>query len=420
MNKTESQVLGSILFKPETFYDCLRYKVTAESFVEGKNIKLWSAMESLHAKGKNIDPVSLCLQITLKDSDREWDDYMSGLVDSVYTAQYVNDHIKRLKEREAHRKALLIMEDASKSTDENMIGNTIGKLMKLQFSDSVDAVKMGDYRQGKMEQWRKAKDKGFVGIPFCISEINQYLGGWREGCFALLGGYRGEGKSTLLRQDAYSQARAGRKALLFSLEDPADIASAGIAGLHAGVSTFHLDTGAAYEESLRKIDNGWKELADMPLWIQSSNLTITQIVGAAEAMYYQHGLDIIYGDHVQYITPLVLPGMSRNDTMSHYSNTLAGLAKRLGIPNVWTSQLGRASERENRKPRLSDLRDSGCLEQDARQVGLLYWDGDKGHHIFEVAKNNYGISGKDVDIWRMDGKHRFSAVAPMSDKEAQI
>jgi len=416
MNKTESQVLGSILFKPETFYDCLKHKVTAETFTQDKSIKLWQAMEALHAKAKNIDPVSLCIQITGNDSDDEWDDYMNELVDSVYTAEYVADHIKRLKEREAHRKALLIMEDARTSKDDNMIGNTIGELMKLQANDSVEAQKMGDFRQAKVEQWRTAKEKGFVGLPFCISEVNQYLGGHRNGCFSLLGGYRGEGKSTLLRQDAYSQARAGRKVLLFSLEDPADIASAGIAGLHAGVSTFHLDTGAAYEDSLAKIDCGWKALADMPLWIQSNNMTISQIVGASEAMYYQHGLDIIYGDHVQYITPLVLPGLNRNDTMSHYSNTLAGMAKRLDIPVMWASQLGRSSERENRKPRLSDLRDSGTLEQDARQVLLLYWDGEKNHHILEVAKNNYGISGKDVDIWRMDGKNRFSAVAPVQGR----
>jgi replicative DNA helicase len=337
---------------------------------------------------------------------------MQDLVDEIYSTHDVADHIKRLKERERRRKALLVMEDAPKDTSDEMVSNVVGELMQLQSCGESEAMKVGDFRQAKVEQWREAKKNGFVGLPFCIAEINQYLGGWRPGCFSILGGYRGEGKSTLLRQDAYTQARAGHKVMLFSLEDPGDIASASIAGMHAGVSTFHCDTGQAYEETLRKIDAGWKELADMPLWIQSNSMGINQIIGEIESRYYKDGLEAVYLDHVQYISPLILPRMTRNDTMSHYSNMITGVARRLNISMIGASQLSRSSEKENRKPKLSDLRDSGTLEQDARQIMLLYWDGEKNHHVLEVAKNNYGISGKSVDLWRMDGKHRFSAVAP--------
>ena len=132
MNKTESQVLGSILYKPETFYDCLRHKVTAESFVEGKHIKLWGAMDALYAKGKNIDAISLCIQIAGKDHDDEWSMFMQDLVDEIYSTHDVDDHIKRLKERERRRKALLVMEDAPNDTSDEMVGNVVGELSRMR------------------------------------------------------------------------------------------------------------------------------------------------------------------------------------------------------------------------------------------------------------------------------------------------
>jgi replicative DNA helicase len=99
--------------------------------------------------------------------------------------------------------------------------------------------------------------------------------------------------------------------------------------------------------------------------------------------------------------------MSRNDTMAHYSQCIVNMAKRLDIAAVCASQFSRASEKESRKPRLSDLRDSGSLEQDARQIILLYWDAEADSFMLEVAKNNYGQSGEAVEVIRYGDMQRF-------------
>jgi replicative DNA helicase len=290
------------------------------------------------------------------------------------------------------------------------VDNVISALVHLTETGDIPIYSMGDLREDKINQWETALEKGFVGVPFCLPSVNSILGGWRNGCFSIIGAYRGSGKSTLARQDAYHNAMNGRNVLLLSLEDPADIAGAGIAGLHSGQNTFLLDKGEGGQTMIDKLNNGWKEIADMPLRIISCPLTMTKIVATAEMLHKKQPLDIIYVDHIQFISPLIMPHMSRNDTLSHYSLELSGLAKRLNIPVVALSQLNRNSEQQNRKPKLSDLRDSGSLEQDARQVLILFWDGEKKHFQIEVAKNNYGASFQTVGVYRCDGKNKFEEV----------
>jgi replicative DNA helicase len=309
---------------------------------------------------------------------------------------------------------------ASESGTDEVISDCVNKLMQINLRPDIPILKLSDIRQEKIEQWKKAKQTGQVGVPFCINGVNKILGGWRERCFAILAGYRGEGKSTLARQDAYYNAMAGRGAVVFSLEDPYDIAGASIVGCHAGLSTFHCDIGDAFDETIEKFDNSWQELNDLPLWIVSASLGINEIVAIAEMLKLRHKISIIYIDHIQYIIPLLLKGHNRNETISYYSNTLSGLAKRLGIPVIALSQLNRSSEQEGRKPRLSDLRDSGSLEQDARQVLMLIRDKENDCHLIQVAKNNYGISGKEVKVWRLDGKHKFSETQPVTKEESEI
>jgi len=202
-------------------------------------------------------------------------------------------------------------------------------------------------------------------------------------------------------------AKQGVKVLLFSLEDPADIASASIVGNHAEISVFGLDTGKCNPGNLTRIEEAWRNIGDLPLWIVGGSLGIDTIDTTARMMKMKHDIDLVIIDHIQYIPPYIMKGMSRNDTVAHYSARSVAIASDLDCHVCNLSQFSRSSEKENRKPRLSDLRDSGTLEQDCRQALLLFYDGEKGHHVLEVAKNNYGQSGVEIDVERVDGRQRF-------------
>jgi len=262
----------------------------------------------------------------------------------------------------------------------------------------------------KVEQWRQAKGKGYVGVPSSFGEVNKYLGGYRHGVMTVLGGYRGEGKSTLARQEALGLAQKGYKVLLCSMEDPGDIAAAGIAGNYSGRSVFHLDTGEDDAQHIDQIEADWKNLASIPLHIASGSMKIEDIETAAMLHAARHGLDFLIVDHIQFITPYKLAGMDRNGTIATYTQRLVAILTKHKIPGLVLSQLSRDSEKESRKPRLSDLRDSGCIEQDARAVLLLYFNGETQTHRLEIAKNNFGISGKAFEIRRLDGRQRFEMV----------
>jgi replicative DNA helicase len=263
------------------------------------------------------------------------------------------------------------------------------------------------FREEKVAQWEAAKDTGFVGLPSSIREIDQKLGGYRRKVMCMIGGYRGEGKSLLLRQELYSMAKRGFKTLLVTLEDPEDIAAAVVAGHVSRQSIFALDTGMSSDFTRREVDEAWEGMASIPMWTVYAR-TIQEIVSVCSAHKATHGLDAIGIDHIQYISPYQLPKMDRNGTVALYSGAICGMLKDLDAAGLVASQFSRRAESEGRRPKLSDLRDSGTLEQDCRQALLLSRDGD--NHILEVAKNNFGPSGQDITLRRIGQEHRFEAV----------
>jgi replicative DNA helicase len=374
----------------------------------------WESIEKLVLKGKPIDALRIVDGIK-----GEFPDAMRSIeaaIDQLGSVYHVRAYIADVRKAERSRKARELMAASSnkleiepETADDTISAATAG-LMKIAMKSDIPIRQVGEMRAEKIAQWNAAADGKIIGVPFCLPRVNASLGGWRRGSFSVIGAYRGTGKSTLARQDCYYNAREGRKALLISLEDPADIAAASIAGMHTRTSTFQLDTGTGSRTRIDIVNEGWKELDDLPLWIVSCPMKIEDICAVAEMMHARYTLDMVYVDHIQYIQPLVLPHHNRVTTVGSYSLTLAGLAKKLDVPVIALSQLSRDSEKENRKPRLSDLRDSGSIDQDARQV-LLLSKSDDGFNI-ELAKNNYGPSSKDTPVWRMDGENRFTDMNP--------
>jgi replicative DNA helicase len=344
--------------------------------------------------------------------------YLHRLIDSCPTIAHTAYYLKILMDKAQRRAGIEtarameaeLYEEESDRTATDIIAEHQSRLVSFGCHNTLRIRKLKDYAPEKLEQWEAAKGTGHVGVPSMIPGVNYYLGGYRPGTVIVLGGFRNEGKSTITRQDCKELAKHGFPVGLFTIEDPGDIASASMVGSEAGVSVIDLDTGRAPDETMLKVLSTWDKMGDLPLYIIDGAITIGQIGMFATVLVQRYGVRMIWIDHVQKIPPYCLPRMSRNDTMATYSQALTEYAKRLRIPIGVVSQLSRESEKEKRKPRLSDLRDSGTLEQDARQVLLLYWDGVAKHHYCEIAKNNYGVSYKRIGVRRMDGRQMFDLV----------
>jgi len=411
MSRHERNIIASALLDPDrALYLCAKEGIGTQHFTD-KLLPVWEAILELAAGGKNIHIETVCEQMGKLD-DNKYSKAMRRMVDECPSAYVAEEAVDGLKDDYLKRKLSTHLSSATEALTSqkgvDVMESLQTQLAGLGEHGGFEVRRLGDYAESVNERWTCAKTSGVVGVPCSLAGVNRYLGGWRPGVMGIIAGYRGEGKSTLIRQDACWQAKEGAAAALLSLEDPGDIAASRIVCASARTSAFSLDVGKCADSVQVRTMQEWSEIGDLPLYIVDVPLNMGQIEQVLTMLVARHGIKIAYVDHIQFISPYTLPHKSRNDTVATYSARMVALAKRLNIPIVCASQLSRDCEKQGRKPRLSDLRDSGTIEQDSRQILLLYWEGEQDCHIIEVAKNNYGVSGKEVEVDRISDEQRFA------------
>jgi replicative DNA helicase len=338
---------------------------------------------------------------------------IEAMMDSAVSVSYAGHYAKQVSDAWTARKAQAVVDELSAALVESAdttaaIREANNALAGLGVYDSIPIHRPGDFAETKMAQWEAAEQGKAIGVPFCLQPVNCVLGGLRYGIVSVLAAYRGTGKSTLTRQQADYAAECGHGTLLFTLEDTAEQADASIAGMRARVSTFHLDTGQSGEPYRVRVKQAWDTMREMPLWIVDRNCGVEAMGAIVQRLSREHGIKLVIVDHIQYISPHIMSGMNRVDTLAHYSTTLCGWAKEYDLHVMAVSQLSNAAEKDNRKRvRMSDIRGCGAIADDCRQAMALYEE-DSGH-VLEVLKNNAGISNRAVKVRRVDGEQRFEA-----------
>ena len=423
----ERSLLASILMDSgASLYICSKHGITVESFSTPANRAIFSAMQTTAARRHGADAVTVAKELRQAGQIGllvEGEKYLDDIVDSLPTHTHAEQYAEDVKDMQNRREVLAAMHSAIGNLEEDkcetssILGTLQNEIIKVTSACQLKIDKIGDGRKEKIEQWKLARGQGFVGIPSSFSGLNKILGGWRRGVMSVIGAYRGEGKSTIARQEALWLAQNGYKVALFSLEDPGDWAKSQMVGNYASEDVFSLDVGKGDEQAINRMDTAWQEIGDLPLWIIAHPMTMPDIIASSHLLKSRFDIDIIFIDHIQFILPYQLPGTNRNNTIAAYSQQIVGIAKTLNVAVPVASQLSRDAEKTNRPPRMSDLRDSGTIEQDARQIVLLYWDGELNHHVLRVAKNNYGIARQDINVRRLDGKQRFEEISDATQFE---
>ncbi len=221
---------------------------------------------------------------------------------------------------------------------------------------------------------------------------------------------------------------------VFSLEMPADQLVLRMLCSRARVNLRDIRAGFLVERDFPKLTTAAGKLAAAPLFIDdSSGLSILQLRAKARRMHQQHGIKLFVIDYLQLVHSTARRADNRQQEIAHISNGVKALAKELNVPVIVLAQLNRESEREKREPRLSDLRESGAIEQDADLVALLYReiknkkdgedDEDAGHSYdalpvnLLVAKQRNGPAGEIVRLTFLKGFTRFESAAKISDAD---
>ncbi len=250
------------------------------------------------------------------------------------------------------------------------------------------------------------------GITTGLFELDSMTGGWNNGNLIILGARPNMGKTALALNFASAACRAGRKVAFFSLEMTKRELISRIIATEGGIEARHANIPALMTDAERRIvDDVFKTVNSWGLYIDdSSGLPMSQIAIKSRRLKYAGNLDLVIIDHLNFIGTDTKKE-NRTNEVSDITKRLKGLAKELDVPVICLCQLSRAVEsRPDKKPQLSDLRESGTIEQDADLVLMLYRNGyytkDQSDRTAEliIAKQRGGRTGSMNLIF--DGDHQ--------------
>ncbi|HBP90863.1 MAG TPA: hypothetical protein DD706_24615 [Nitrospiraceae bacterium] len=313
---------------------------------------------------------------------------------------------QRMTVKEIHK---LYLEAQQCEDPEGLVGTFYTKMVQRLGVDRGEFVDMTVAINSFMDLLDQRKNGEVLnGWPTGLQSLDKRIGGWKNGHLGIIAGRPSQGKTSLALCGAMASAKAGAKVSIFSLE----MGTTELVQRFITQSNEHLTMKALNDATLSQL--GWIELVNvseslshLPIKIcDSTNLTLEKIASMANLLKLRGGLDLLVLDYLQLLS-LDERGISRQEAVSGASRKLKILAKDLDISVLVLSQLNRKCEdREDKRPHLADLRESGAIEQDADVVVMLYRDefynpesAYKGQAEVLVRKQRNGPTGEFMVDW---------------------
>lgn len=408
----EEAVLGSILIDPEAIYRVSAF-LKGEDFYIVKNQWVWDACMALHERREPIDPVTLGRELEAQNRLAELGGlaYIQHLVNVVPTAIHAEGY-GRIVERTALRRRLLnaASEIAQLAYDEAAeIDETIDAAEQTLFGVSQRRISrdmrpiaevIRDYYD-RIEYLYEHRGEP-LGIPTGFLDLDKMLGGLQRSDLIIVAARPGVGKTSLMLNVALSAARRfHQRVAVFSLEMSNEQIVQRLVSAETGIDSQRLRLGTLEEDEWPLFAQATSALSETLIFVDDTpSISALQLRTKARRLHAEHGLDLIIIDYLQLMT-----GDNRSENrvqeISYLSRSLKGLARELNVPVLVASQLSRAVEqRSDKRPVLSDLRESGSIEQDADIVMFIYRDdvydeSSERKNVAEliVAKHRNGPTG---------------------------
>ena len=411
--EAERSVLGGIFLKPDVFGDIIGF-LTPEDFYKNAHGMIYEAMRDIYNTGTKIDAVVVANRLKKNEKYDELvgDQVLYDIVTGVPTAANVLEYAKIVKEKSTLRKlgdvGTKIVELAYEGYEEvdNILDKAEGLIFKIsENADSKDLVSLKDVIADEFVRLEKVyQNKGIAtGISSGYSDFDQMTSGFHESDLVILAARPAMGKTAFALNIALNAAMKSNKAvLLFSLEMSSSQLLQRLLAIEAGIGLQKIRNGFLDPDdwgklglASMKLSNSEINIADLP------NVNVLEIRAIARRLKAAGKLDMIIIDYLQLIRGSSSKGDNRQQEISEISRALKGIARELDVPVIALSQLSRAPEmRADRRPMLSDLRESGAIEQDADMVIFLYRDDyyneeseDKGITEVIIGKQRNGPVG---------------------------
>ena len=398
--EAEQALLGCVLFD-NSAYERIGDALKAHHFYEPFHQRLYAAMEEHIRKGQLAEPIVLMERFRRDAAFEEMGGlrYLADLVDRAPPAGNAGDYARLIHDLALRRELIRIGGDISTQANADpetaareQIEQAEQRLYALAETgaSSTGFVPLTDALRGAVDMAAEAysRDGGLAGLSTGLMDLDKMLGGLHPSDLIILAARPSMGKSSLALNIAFDAARhyawepqpdgsrktvGGGVVAFFSLEMSAEQLAMRLLGEVSGVSSDRLRKGEIDASEFGQVRDAALEIQEAPLFIDDTGgISIAQLAARSRRLKRTSGLDLIVVDYLQLITT-----GSRNDNrvqeVSEITQGLKALAKELDVPVVALSQLSRQVEnREDKKPQLADLRESGSIEQDADVVMFIY------------------------------------------------
>ncbi|MBE7016051.1 MAG: replicative DNA helicase [Ruminococcaceae bacterium] len=394
--------------------------VKADDFYFDANREIYAISMELFNENTPVDVVTVSDRLTRYDKLDAVGGvaYLTSLMMSITTTENVVYYAKIIREKSVLRRlsktatainSIAVAQDTETETvlerATQMIIDVVSEQGKGEIVPVSDII-MEAYQE--MVENSSNPNK-LTGVPTGFDELNRRCGGFHGGEFILIAGRPGMGKSSFAVNIAEHVAISeGKTVAVFNLEMPKEAVLKRILCSQAYIDSSKLITGKMEGEDWARLGKVLDKIASAPLYIDDSSVvTVSEIRAKCQRLKQTRGLAMVVIDYLQ-----LMQGSGRNESrqqeISDISRSLKIMAKELGVPVVALSQLSRASEsRQDKRPMLSDIRESGAIEQDADMVIFLYRDEyynketeDKGLAEVILAKHRAGETGMFKLGWK--------------------
>ena len=388
--EAEQSVIGSILLTNEIF-DEVNTIISSRNFYDPMHQKIFSAIENLIFKGMLANPITLKNYFENEKDEINVPDYLVKITKFSSSARQAIEYSKIIYDMFVRRELIKISEttiDIAKLNDLNTSGQSIiensEKLLfdlaeKGSFNSSI--IKFDEAMKLTIEMASNAykNEEGIVGVPTGLRDLDDRLGGLHQSDLIIIAGRPSMGKTALATNIAFNAAsklqenKKRSTVAFFSLEMSSEQLSTRILAEQSRIKSNDIRRGKISDEQFDKFIETSKNITELPLFIdETPAITIAALSNRARRIKRIHGLDLIVVDYIQ-LMRAVNTKDGRVQEISEITQGLKALAKELAVPVLALSQLSRAVEqRDDKKPQLSDLRESGSIEQDADVVMFVY------------------------------------------------
>lgn len=412
--EAEEALLGAILLEPKSFLSIAAF-LNGEDFFSKRHEHIWNAISRLQERNDAVDFVTL---------SRELDDlslldeiggpaYLTSLVNNTPSAVHAEIYGEMVARTSTRRKMLQAADNIRSLAHDGelSIDRVISDAEQALFAVSNSQIKrefvplshaLSDYWE-EIERLQEM-GAGAVGMPTGFKMLDDLLGGFQKSDLVVFAGRPGMGKTSWILTVALQLARRDQRVAIFTMEMGVEQLVQRLISMETGIQIQNLRMANISAREQTRLTEAIGRIANLPLFIDDTpSITPIEMRTKSRRLQHEHGLDIVIVDYMQLMSAGKAYENNRVQEISFISRSLKELARELNVCLLSTAQLSRAVEqRQDKRPQLSDLRESGTIEQDADAVMFLYRDEYYNPDTTEfpnqaevnLAKHRHGPTGK--------------------------